>query len=249
MDADTRHSLKQNELAEALSRIDFHDKRLLTWLGVILLVAVVYSGVKLWGWQSRRAADADWDALADIAPAAVNLGDAPLDQLRRLADASSGPTVEAISRLRLVRGLWARAHGAPGEWTNEAMRELEAVRNAGDVPAALRATALYMIGKVHETRREFDAAAKCYQELQTSAEFAGSPFVELADMRAENLARLREPVPFQAGIAPLVLPEAPPPTTAPASAPAAPAPAEVPASQPADGAAPAAAEENAPATP
>lgn len=215
MDADTRHSLKQNELAEALSKIDFHDKRLLSWLGVIVLVAVVYGGVKVWGWQSRRAADADWDTLAMIAPASANLGDAPIDQLRGLVSSNSGPSAEAIARLRLVRHLWSRAHGAVGPWTEEAMRELQAVRNSPDVPAPLRAAALFMTGKLHETQREFDQAARCYGELKSSSEFAGSPFVQMAELRAEGLGELRETVVFQPGLAPLVLPQAPP-----ASAPA-----------------------------
>ena len=81
MDADTRHQLKQNELAETLSKLrDFSDKRTLTWLAVIVAIALVYAGYRYWSWQHEVGVTEAYQTLANArgSVADASLGDAPL---------------------------------------------------------------------------------------------------------------------------------------------------------------------------
>jgi len=221
MDADTRHQLKTNELVQLLSRIDLSDRRLWYWIVGVGLVVVLYFGWKLRNWQARAALDLEWQSLRSL-DTSTKHGDAPLEQLRRLISENSDPRVVAAARLRLGNALFERAGENTAEsssYLDEAVRELAAVAESADVPPAMPAAALFKLGKVYETRREFDQARQVYERLRDDSRFEGVPFRELAADRLELLDKLAARIELQPGLAPL-----PPPASKPASAPSASSP-------------------------
>lgn len=215
MDADTRHQLRQNELAEALSKIwDFSDRRSLTWLGVIVVIALAYVGYKYWGWRQQTNLIQAERALSSLNPADPSLGNAPLDQLRRLIAENSDPGLLGRARLLLAQGLEARGLGPDGaERLQQAERVYQEILAMPQAPAVVKAPAKYRLGILYETRRDFEAARETYTSLSTDSGFAGSPFTGLAEARLESLDELAKQVTFEAGVRPLSTeePEAPAP--------------------------------------
>jgi predicted negative regulator of RcsB-dependent stress response len=218
MDADTRHQLKKNELAEALSKVvDFSDKRTIGWLVVIVVVALGYAGYKFWGWQQRTQLTNAQQALADINALDPSLGDAPMDQLRRLIADNNQPGVLALARLKLAEGLEARAEGTDqaGKLT-EAEAEYNAILSLAGAPNAAKAPALYRLGMMGESKRDLEQAREMYTTLSRNPGYAGSPFVAAAEARLELLAELAVPVVFERGMNPVLIPELTPlPVTTP----------------------------------
>jgi hypothetical protein len=205
MDADTRHQLRQNELAEALSKIwDLSDRRSLTWLGVIVVIALAYAGYKYWGWRQQADLIQAERVLSSLNPADPSLGNAPLDQLRRLIAENSDPGLLGRARLLLAQGLEARGLGADGaEKLQQAERVYQEILAMPQAPAAVKAPATYRLGILYETRRDFESARKTYTSLSTDSGLAGSPFTKLAEARLESLDELSKPVEFEAGVRPL----------------------------------------------
>lgn len=207
MDADTRHQLKQNELAEALARLrDFSDRRTAAWLAVILVIALGYAGYKFWRWQQRVQVVESYQTLASAGTGVVDasLGDAPLAQLRQLIADNSQPGLVALSRLQLAQGLEARGQTAEtASKLTEAETQYQAILDMPEAPKYIKAAAVFRLGMLYETRREFDRARETYTGLSEDARFAGSPFIELATQRLEQLDRLALPIDFEPGVRPL----------------------------------------------
>ena len=226
MDADTRHQLKQNELAEALARIrDFSDRRTLTWLGVILLIALAYAGYKYWRWRQEAQMVSAFEALASVNAVDTSRGDAPLAQLRQLITDSSDPGLVSLSRLQLARGLESRGRTAEGAAKlAEAEAEYRAILATPEAPNLVKAAAVYRLGIMYETRRDFAKARESHTMLTADQRFAGSPFVDLAAARLELLDKLAVSIKFEPGFKPLPPAEPtsqaalPPATSAPAEA-------------------------------
>jgi len=213
MDADTRHHLKQNELAEALQRIDFSDKRLWYWAAAIIIIALLYFGYRIRSWQSGVEQDQQWATLSTINAVDTTQGDAPLDQLRQLISETADGDLGAIARLNLAQGLWVRGELGDDARRSEATSELDALLSSGAGSSMTRAAALFLRAKMYESTREFDKARETYLKLSTDEEFAGIPYRELATQMMESLDELATPVVFTPGIAP----PPPPPSTAPTS--------------------------------
>jgi tetratricopeptide (TPR) repeat protein len=205
MDADTRHQLRQNELAEALAKLkDFGDRRTVAWSALILVIALGYVGYKFWRWRQHNQVVAAYEALGGVDPTDASLGDAPLTRLRELIAGNSQPGLVALSRLRLAQGLEARGQIAGGsEKLAEAEAEYQAVLNMPDAPSEFKAAATYRLGLLYETRRDFDQARATYGNLSKDQRFAGSPFVELAAERLNQLDELVKPIVFKPGVEPL----------------------------------------------
>ncbi|MFQ5805953.1 MAG: hypothetical protein ACE5I3_05840 [Phycisphaerae bacterium] len=215
MDADTRHQLKQNELAQALRQLwDLSDRRTTAWLGVILVIALAYAGYKLWGWRQRVQLIDAHRALTSVNAADASLGDAPLARLRQLIADNSEPGLVAVARLQLARGLEARGQGADGAAKlADAETQYTAILDMPDAPNIIKAPAMYRLGMLHETRRDFAQARDIYTMLSQDQRFKGSPFMDLAARRLDQLDDLAVPIQFEPGFKPLA-------TTQPASQPA-----------------------------
>ena len=66
MDAESRHDLKKNELAEMLSKFRFFTSdtgRYIT-LG-LLAVVVLFVGYRVWRWNSVRVGEESWSAIME----------------------------------------------------------------------------------------------------------------------------------------------------------------------------------------
>jgi len=219
MDADTRHQLKQNEFAEALSHLrDFSDKRTLAWIAVIVVIALGYAGYRYLAWQHERELTDAFQTLANARPAVADpaQGDAALSRIRQFITENKDPELVAWSRLELGVALVARAEGEDAATKlDQAEQEFQAVLRMPVDAMIFKAPAMYRLGSLYETRREFDQAREMYTKLVNDTELAGSPFIELANARLGKLDELSTPVTFQPGVKPL-----PPPASEPASAPA-----------------------------
>ena len=67
MDADTRHQLKQNELAEALGRLrDWDNPSTRYTLMGLLVIVVLFASWKWFGYTHRRGAEQSWERLANL---------------------------------------------------------------------------------------------------------------------------------------------------------------------------------------
>jgi predicted negative regulator of RcsB-dependent stress response len=215
MDADTRHQLKQNEFAQALRQlVDFSDRRTLAWLIVIIAVALGYGGYKFWGWRQQAAVIGAFQTLRNVNATDAGLGDAPLAQLRQLIAGNTQPALVAFSRLQLARGLEARGRdAADAPELRDAETQYKAVLDTAGAPNHVKAAAAYRLGLLYETMREFAKAREAYSSLGNNPLYRGSPFIDLAARRLDQLDELAVPVKFEPGVKPLA-------TTQPASQPA-----------------------------
>jgi len=205
MDADTRHQLRQNELAEALARLrDFTDRRTLAWLGVIVAIALAYGGYRYWRWRQEVQLAQSFRVLSTVNALAPELGEAPLEQLRELIAKTSDPAVRALARLELAQGLEARAvrDGDPARLA-EAEAEYQKLMQMPGVPNHLKAAALYRLGMVYESQRDFARARQAFTTLSTDPRFEGTPQKTRATLRLGELDELAVAVHFEPGAKPL----------------------------------------------
>jgi predicted negative regulator of RcsB-dependent stress response len=222
MDAEQRHELKTNELANLLLKLkDWSDKYLNTVLTIVAAAALAWAGYRFWAWRQENALQAAWAEVSRANIRDLTAGDAPLDQLRRVAKDAPDATVAAIARIRLAAGLIQRADEAGGEVRlNEAASELRSVVSSG-VADSLKAAALFKLGSVCEGQRDLKSAREAYQQIVSTPQFETLPFRGLAEDRLKTLDDLAVRVEFLPGAPPLPVPPAPAsaPATAPTSAP------------------------------
>jgi len=225
MDADTRHQLKQNELAEALSKLrDLRDPRILYAAGavvVVLLAVLVWYG---WRASQQAALERGWERLSDIAanlsgadPTAVT---AAQGELRTLIQETGSPSVAGYARLALARSRYDQGMLKPDERQaafSEAITLLEQIRADPATRTDLDAAAAFLLASTYESTRQFDKARQLYQTLKDDTRYAGLPYGALSADRLATLDDLTEPIAFTPG-------EAPPPP-APETQAATPAPA------------------------
>lgn len=234
MDAERRHELKQNELAEALTRVRTYanDPQAWYWIGGIALIVIVFLGYRVWtGIQARQRA-AGWQELQQVEPLRTDNPAAAVDELRRLvreADAS----LAAMARLELAAALRQQAEENAEKWdasNAEAVEVLQPVVNDSGVAPPIAAAALYSLGTSYENLRRFEQARAVYQRLTGEPAFEGSPFVPRAADRLETMDEVSVQVPFEPGVPPA--PETPPVETQPTESillpPTAPTPGEGP---------------------
>ena len=211
MDADTRHQLRQNELAEALRKlVAFSDRRTTAWIVVILVIALAYAGYKLWGWRQEVRMIAVAQALTQINATDASMGDAPLAQLRQLIGENRQPGLVALARLKLAEGLEARGKDVDGAAKlPEAEAQYHEIIGMSAALPTVKAPALYRMGIICESKRDFEQARELYTTLSRDPSYKGSPFVGLAETRVQRLDELAVPVVFEPGMNP-----APPPLPA-----------------------------------
>jgi predicted negative regulator of RcsB-dependent stress response len=245
MDAEQRHELKTNELANFLLKLkEWSDKYLNTVLTIVAVAALAWAGYRFWSWRQENAVHAAWAEVSRANIRDLTAGDAPLDQLRRVIAEAPDPTVAAIARIRLATGLVQRAGEAGGEARlSEAATELRNVVNSGEADS-LKGAALFKLATVSEGQRDMKAAREAYETLINNPQYAALPFKTLAEDRIKTLDEIAARVEFLPGAAPLPTPPAT--ASAPASAkatdaalmpiasaPPVPAPVSQPASKPA----------------
>ncbi len=215
MDAETRHQLKQNELAEALARLRSLDKSVIYAIAGVAIGLLIWGAYYTWNWQATRAEQQEWSRIFLAGQESAD-GAGAADTLRVLAAELDEPAAD-VARLRaaLVSAVEA-AQGA--ELDDEALRralsDLQRLVQRADLDAVFKAPAWLAIAKIHENLREFDEAAKAYEALQSDY-YAGFPQQQIATVRLTGLERLRESVTFVAGSPPETVGPGLPPNFAP----------------------------------
>lgn len=213
MDADTRHQLKTNELAEALSKLrDFgRDPQTQLWVLVIVVILVAWGGYKYWNYARDSKVAQAWQELEQINRRLIAEGDSTtaVADLQALIDDSSNATVRTTARIRMAATLRQQAEDSPDEYEqllSKSVAALEPVLEDKDAPPALVAAATFALATDHESLRQFDEAQTLYEQLRDNERFVGSPFHNAADVRLETLDDLRQPVTFLPGSPPPPVP-------------------------------------------
>ncbi len=212
MDADKRHQLKQNELAEALTKLRHFgsDRQTQYWLIGIAVVLVAYLGYHGWSrWQVERQTSA-WRELSDIGQKIQNNTPNGLDELREVIKSSSNATVAATARIDLAAALREKARDSKppdAAALQEAVETLKPLLDQSGTPPALVGAAGLSLATTYESLHQFDDAERTYNILMDKNRFAGTAYPALAAQRLKTLPELRQPIEFTAG---MPLPEASP---------------------------------------
>lgn len=221
MDAEQRHELKRNELAEALSRLkDWReiDRSWFLLAGVILVAILTYIAVQTWSWAAEQSENYAWAQYQQLSRAPGPDGLINTQELRTAADGGLSSNITPLAKLELAEIL---SRNAAIDSTNQ-QRLLEEAQSLvqsalalvdGMKTPVLYASALMTQASLHESLSEFDAARTIYEKLQ-EPRFAGSPFTtplgvgtsfeqpSLVEQRLENLEEVQAPVTMLAGLPP-----------------------------------------------
>lgn len=195
MDADTRHQLKQNELAQALGKIrTLGDRQLIGWIAVLVVIAASYTGYRMYKGGKAAALEGGWAQLANAGSVFNPVNSPEADaQLRALIADQSDPTLLSSARLTLAQTLVRAAYNET-QRRELLLKEAEALlRQIIDDPAApgsVAAAATYAIGSVYESLGQFEQAKASYADLADNARFAGSPFVSIGAERRDSVDEL-----------------------------------------------------------
>ncbi len=249
MEAERRHQLKTNELAEALTKVRafWNDPQTVYWLAGIALVLAIWVGYKVWNNIQARQQAGGWAQLSEVGEQLAANAPGALNTLRDLVKDAPSAAVEGNARLQLGRVLRVDALKVTPVDENmlrESVQVLQPMIDRADMPPTLAAAAAFSLATTQESLRQFDEAQRTYEKLMNDPRLAGSPFVERAKERLASLDELRKPIAMAEGLPP------PPPTAAPMAPALTPMPAGPPAGvfnpgSPAEPAAP----ESAPPTP
>ncbi len=207
MDAETRHQLKQNELAGTLDKLrEMKDpKYRYTVLGLIaLLVAVV-----VWNAVSSSRAHAAEKASARLFEVTTALAVADEDgaaiareNMQAYVDEVSDPALGGYARLSLAGALISDAlknpDQRPAAFENAAALLTEITTNTR-TPGPLAAAARFSLATTYESLRQPEKARELYQDLTTDDRFRGSPFELRAFERLNSMDVLEVAVHFEPG--------------------------------------------------
>ncbi len=210
MDADTRHQLKQNELAEALGRLRDWDNPTTryTLLGLIAIVLLV-AGWKGWSYSRQHAQEQATAQLGEF-EAVIGAGDeaqiaAIIPDLREFIDTVSDPGLKTVARLWLARVRADQAVKDPNDREaalQDARDAYAAIVDSKNTPPVLEAAAQFGLATVSESLGDVDRARELYKDLTDNRRFAGSPYVDLASSRLENIDELRQEIALAEGTPP-----------------------------------------------
>lgn len=225
MDAETRHQLKTNDLAETLQKLtQLNDPRIGYTLLVILVALVAWFGYRYFRTQHEQKVAAAWRIITDtsvVGPRAANATKTLEQVVRENADAA----VAAVARLNMALADQQAARQADDMAAlDKVAQQLLDLANDPATPPSFRAAALYDAGVTREDQHRFDEARKIYSQLLADPKLDGSPYKKLATNRLEQIDKEDTPIVFLPGL-PEVDIENILPTTQPASAPSAATPA------------------------
>jgi len=215
MDADTRHQLKQNELAEALGRLrSLGDRNFWLWLVIIILIFGGWGSYRLWRSQKEALLATTWSQLLEVNTLGSADPTAAIDQLQLLSADSTDAKLTAAARVRLGGALLSKAVEDADQrdaLLSRAEQTFLQVVQSPESPKPLAAAATFALGSVYESQHRLDDAQRVYRELIDDERFADLPYGELAQERLDSFDELREKVVFTPGD--------PPSATQPASLP------------------------------
>lgn len=201
MDAETRHHLKQNELAEALGKLRSLDKSTVYFIAAILAVVLLFAAYRVWRWTSEQTTATRWAELALYHPGDVATGPNAVKELRDLVATGSDRQMADVARMKLAATLVNMADEDAvqrADFLTEAEQVLGAVIDDAEAAATVAAPAQYLLARICESRRDVEGARQAYEQL-ADARFAGHPFQYLAAEKLSTLDSLSAEVKFVAG--------------------------------------------------
>lgn len=230
MKAKRRHELQENVLAGELGRVvEFLKKRgshLATAALVIALAIFAYVAISRRGETAKFELQRQWDQ--------AMTGQAKPEErteiIRTLAEQTDNLRIASLATVELGYDDATQALVAKTDSERDALEESAAkwYRKAiSEFPtqATAVAKAHFGLGKLYESKRQFQEAAEEYRQAKASPEVMGQPVMILAQTSLERLSMLNSPVRMAT-----TMPTTQPTTTATAPATA---PAAVPTTQPA----------------
>jgi len=197
MDAEHRHELKENDLAQFITNFgQWWSKHGLSTSIVLLVVLAGFAGWQITGAMRQRRHEQVWSQLTTTSSP---------DVLRRLAGEFSDPTARALANL------WGAARynlqvSLPGaqdatttaeagfEGLDHADRMLAGVLEDPQVPELIKLNAMLTQAAVQENRRDFDAAGRIYEKIEQRVGPGYESFRQRAGRRRKLLEKLRVPV-------------------------------------------------------
>lgn len=203
MDAETRHSLKQNELAQAISKLrDFNlDSGTRRLLLIVLAVVLALAAWRVWRWSAESAREGGWAELQSaVGNAAANI-DVSLERLRTLSGSSSG-ALKLTAQFYEAVLLCDKANKDAAnfvELLTRAAGELKAIVESSEATGFHVSAAAFRLASVYESLRNFGEARKMYQLLIDDPRCAAQGFRELARERLATLDSLVTPVTLTPG--------------------------------------------------
>lgn len=214
MDADTRHELKQNDLASALTKLQLVEtKKWLQLIGLVVLGVAIVVGYKVWAGMRESARDRAWSELSLTNPEAPKDGEDPLAKLRQLVNDNHDAAFQAAARTKLAAALLVKASKDDAQsdaLLREASQTLAGAPRSG-VAAGFRASAELLQAQVHESLHEFDKARALYESIAKNPDYAGFPQAQIAPLLSTSLDKIQVEAKFLPGMKPMPTP----PTTAP----------------------------------
>ncbi|MBK8914165.1 MAG: hypothetical protein IPM64_06110 [Phycisphaerales bacterium] len=206
MDAETRHQLKQNELAAALGKLkNVEARKWLQTIGILVVLIGLVAGYKLWTAGREAAISRSWSELYRIdrdAPATPELD--PVAKIRELIAAQPNADFQVAARLRLAKALNTRAVGDPAQH-DALMREVAAALQGAPASARpqQRIALDYAMSQIHESLGEFDRAKAIYERIVANDAYRGYPAYDLSRVKLDSLDQISKPVTFIPGSRPV----------------------------------------------
>ncbi|MGE3181076.1 MAG: tetratricopeptide repeat protein [Phycisphaerae bacterium] len=216
MDAETRHALKQNDLAEALTHVKDYaaDPSVRRWISAIVLLILVFVAFRVWRWSARSSAEAEWAAFGNVMQFVRSEPEKAITGLQDLIESSSNHNLRAAAHLLYANVRTDQIFQEPAKATTyaeQAVSGLKAVINDRSVAKEYVVAAHYKLAGVYETLGKIDEARQQYEAITNDSRFAGSPYMELANEKLSSLDELARLPEFLPGTAP-----APEPPSGPA---------------------------------
>jgi hypothetical protein len=209
MDSDTRHQLKQNELADALAKLrDWNNPSTrYTILGLAAL-AVIIVGVYTFRSLRQSALETTSAELGRLAgelnstePAQIT---AAIGKLQTLIADTSNPGLVGAARLTLARAQFDQGLHDPNQRPQafkNAADTYNAILKTSTTPPMTEAAAWFGLATACESLHDLDQAKSAYEKL-TDPRFQGSPYVPLAAEHLSSIDDLKVQVTLTPGLPP-----------------------------------------------
>ncbi len=199
MDAETRHHLKTNELAEALSKVrSVSDEKLLPWLIGIVVILLAFLGVRWWNGAQEAKQVNEWSELNRVNVAGA--GPQALEPLEQLANEGLTPGVRHAAMLKIGQESLRLALTREidrAQLLKSAENALDRLLKEKNVAPTIAASAKFVLATVYESQARPDEAETLYNELKTDA--PGTPFAIMAESRLGTMEQARVTVEFLPG--------------------------------------------------
>ena len=198
MDAETRHELKRNELADAIEKLPrLNDPRVQWAIAGVVVVIVAIVAWNVWRYNRDVALSSAWYALVT-----ASASDDAVAKLESLLASSTDARFEAACRVRLAQALLDRADSEPAQHRAAWERVAEVLERVDrDSPPAVLGPALFMLATVQESLGRVSEAEQNYR-LLAEPRFDGSPYQTQAGERQNSVDEVQVRLELQPGSAP-----------------------------------------------